>query len=506
MGQAWLTFQSVSFSYDTAATPLLAGLTADFPIGWTGIVGANGVGKTTLLRLATGALKPQQGIIQTPGNAIYCPQRTDEIPHRFDELIQANDGEACRIKGLLGIEEEWLERWDTLSHGERKRAQIGLVLWCRPHVLAVDEPTNHLDTEAMDLLTEALRSFQGIGLLVSHDRELLDALCGQCLFVDPPNATMRPGGYTKGREQARRDEAHTRKQYELAKRDHEKLKREVVRRREEARRSNRRRSKHGLAIKDHDARFRRNLARFTGKDGVSGKLLRQLDGRLQQARETQEQIQVKKTYAMGIWLPGSRSKRDALLTLLAGSIPLGGHRCLRFPDLAMRPEDRIALTGPNGGGKSTLVRHIVRTLNLSEERVIYVPQEIDRRASKDVMDRARSLPRDQLGHTMTVVSRLGSRPQRLLESTEPSPGEIRKIFLAMGIARIPHLIIMDEPTNHLDLPSIECLEEALADCPCGLLLVSHDRRFLKRLTRTRWHIGATEDGSGETDTVLRIVQ
>ena len=94
-----------------------------------------------------------------------------------------------------------------------------------------------------------------------------------------------------------------------------------------------------------------------------------------------------------------------------------------------------------------------------------------------------------LGRMMTVVSRLGSRPHRLLESAEASPGEIRKILLAIGIARMPHLIVMDEPTNHLDLPSIECLEEALAECPCGLWLVSHDERFLERLTRTRWRIG-----------------
>jgi ATPase subunit of ABC transporter with duplicated ATPase domains len=89
---------------------------------------------------------------------------------------------------------------------------------------------------------------------------------------------------------------------------------------------------------------------------------------------------------------------------------------------------------------------------------------------------------------MTVVSCLGSRPQRLLESVEPSPGEIRKILLATGIANVPQLIIMDEPTNHLDLPSIECLEQALVDCPCGLFLVSHDRRFLDALARKRWHI------------------
>jgi len=113
----------------------------------------------------------------------------------------------------------------------------------------------------------------------------------------------------------------------------------------------------------------------------------------------------------------------------------------------------------------------------------YVPQEIDIDTSEDIMAQARDLPNEKLGQMMTVVSRLGSRPHRLLESLEPNPGEIRKILLAKGIANVPHLIVMDEPTNHLDLPSIECLEQALIDCPCGLLLVSHDRRFLKTLIR-----------------------
>ncbi len=134
----------------------------------------------------------------------------------------------------------------------------------------------------------------------------------------------------------------------------------------------------------------------------------------------------------------------------------------------------------------------MRSLNVPEERVTYLPQEIDVESSRDIMVKTRGLPKDVLGHMMTVVSRLGSRPHRLLESMEPSPGETRKILLAMGIAHATHLIIMDEPTNHLDLPSIECLEEALRDCPCGLLLVSHDRRFLESLTGTRWHISRSE--------------
>ena len=493
MGRAPVTFRNVSFAYDAASTRLMDGLTAHFPPGWTGVVGANGAGKTTLLKLATGRLTPLQGTVGAPANAIYCPQRTDDLPPLLDNLVGATDGPACQIKGRLGIEAEWLGRWDTLSHGERKRAQIAVALWRRPDVLAVDEPTNHLDAEARNLLATALRVYPGVGLLVSHDRQLLDDLCVQCLFLDPPDAVMRPGGYTQGSEQATRERKHTRKRREIARQRFSTLKRAAVSRRAEASGADRRRSKRGVARRDSDAREQIDRARATGKDGAAGRRVRQLEGRLAQAQETLDLARVKKTYAMGIWLEGARSKRDALFALPAGSIPLGGARRLTFPDLAMRPDDRIALTGPNGGGKSTLVRCVLSGLKLPRARVTYVPQEIDLDASRGILDQAREAPSEVLGRMMNVVSRLGSRPDRLLESEAPSPGEVRKLLLAMGIANRPHLIIMDEPTNHLDLPSIECLEGALDDCPCGLLLVSHDRRFLRRLTRTRWHISRQKD-------------
>jgi ATPase subunit of ABC transporter with duplicated ATPase domains len=284
------------------------------------------------------------------------------------------------------------------------------------------------------------------------------------------------------------------------------LEREAVRRREEAARAHAKRSKRGLDRKDHDARFKKNLARVTGKDATGGKLLRQLAGRLEQARRKEEDISVTKTYALGMWLPGAYSTRNVLFALPADILPLGPERQLHVPDLMMQPKDRIALTGPNGGGKSTLIRHLVGITTLPCERLLYIPQEIDRHTAQELLTRVRGLPREQRGHLMTLVRRLGSRPPRLLETAEPSPGEIRKLLLALGIMQSPHLIIMDEPTNHLDLPSIACLEAALAECPCGLLLVSHDQYLLRRVTTTRWHIAAARNGEQNGDMRLRVLE
>ena len=493
MTKAHLEFCDVSFFYPSAGAAVFDGLSVELPLGWTGVVGANGSGKTTLLRLACGELAPVRGTIRSPEEVIYCPQRTDDPPEELSRFVAAADRKARKLRGQLGIEPDWPGRWPTLSHGERKRAQIAVALWRRPRVLAVDEPTNHIDLQARGLLAAALKSFRGVGLLVCHDRALLDALCRGCLFVEPPGAVMRPGGYTKAVALAEAEARRARTAREQGKRELTRLAREAAERQRQAARSQRLRSKRGLAIKDHDARQRKNLARMTGKDGQAGRVLRQMDGRLDQARERLAAVRVPKGRRLGIDMRGARAQRDFLFRLPAGSLPLGGARRLACPELGMTPPDRVALIGPNGGGKSTLVRHIVARLDLPAEKLVYLAQEIDRATAAEAISAVRSLPKERLGDVMSVISCLGSDPQRLMETDDPSPGEVRKLMLALGMARRPWLIIMDEPTNHLDLPSIECVESALGQCPSALLLVSHDLRFLQTLTRTRWEIAADED-------------
>lgn len=487
-----MTFKQVSFSYD-GADALFSKLDLDLHRGFTGCVGANGAGKTTLLKLAVGELRPSQGVVRGGGIRCYCPQRTDEPPEGLLDFLRAMDPESCVLRGRLHLDESYAERWPTLSHGERKRCQIGTALWHAPDVLAIDEPTNHIDSAARSLLTTALRGFRGIGLLVSHDRELLDSLCRHCLWLEPPSVEVHRGGYSEASQRRAEIVERDRSAYERARLQRDRVQREVRRRREEASRSHHERSKRGLAIKDHDARGRKNRARVSGKDGGAGRRYKQLLGRAAQAEQRLRAVARRKQFDQGITLAGTPSRRDLVMDVQAGVLPLGARR-LFFDAIRLPPTARVAVTGPNGAGKSTLLHHLHATLRLPPEEVLFLPQELAAREAERVLREAKRLPHAQLGRVMTFIRRLGSRPRRLLDSSCPSPGELRKLLLAMGMARQPRLLLLDEPTNHLDLPSIECLEGALAECPCALLLVSHDESFLGKLTVDRWDLAPAANG------------
>jgi ATPase subunit of ABC transporter with duplicated ATPase domains len=357
-------------------------------------------------------------------------------------------------------------------------------------VLALDEPSNHIDADARRLLVRALTEFVGIGLLVSHDRALLDELCTRCLLIDPPEAVMRPGGVTEALEQQENEEKSARHANDVLRSTENRLHAEAQRRRmiaDQKAAASRGSKQKKIPAHDHDGRAMRNLAKMTGKDAYAGKMVAQMNQRANKLATQRSGIAVKKRYETGIWVDGaSYMPRDFLLRLPAGNLPLGGGRQLYFLALEIGGTSRIALKGANGLGKSTLIRHLLSELQLSAEKCVTVPQEISAEDSRVLLETIKRLPNEEQGRVMTTISRLGSRPARLLESALPSPGEVRKLLLAIGIVRGPHLIVMDEPTNHMDLPGILCLEEALADCPCAMLLVSHDDTFLEKITETDW--------------------
>jgi ATPase subunit of ABC transporter with duplicated ATPase domains len=482
-----LRFNAVYFSYPSTVEPVLRDLNLEFHEGWTGITGDNGAGKSTFLMLAAGILEPQLGKIEGAGG-IYCPQRTDELPESWEDLFYDSGHEGGRLMSHLGIDVGWPYRWESLSHGERKRLQLGLALWRRPALLAVDEPTNHLDREARAFVKSALESYTGIGLLVSHDRALLDSLCGRCLFIRQGRAALRPGGVSQGlAEEEREAKERGRLRKELS-RERDRLAAEADARRRAAEGSKNRLSKKHVDPKDGDTRGKINLARLSGKDRTASDQYKRMEDRLERMERTLSAVKAPDMRKQGITLPAARARMDRILFLPGGTIPLGGEgRTLSFPDLLIRPGERIALTGPNGAGKSSLLRFIIGQIPAAVPR-LYIPQEINAAEGQAALEAIRGEREKDRGEILARYSRLGSDPGLLLQSRLPSPGETRKLLIARGVFSNPALIIMDEPTNHLDLGSIRLLEETLAEVSCALLLVSHDEVFLAALTNQEWRI------------------
>ncbi|MCH7901745.1 MAG: ABC-F family ATP-binding cassette domain-containing protein, partial [Acidobacteria bacterium] len=197
-----LHFVDLSFRH-TSAIPLFDDVTVHLGPGWHGLVGVNGSGKTTLLRLVTGELEPASGIVSVEPvqpSPTLCHQ---SVEHRTDEISSfaaSSEGEARKLHGRLRLNPTDLERWSTLSPGERKRWQIGAALAARPLVLLLDEPTNHLDREGREILLSALRRFSGVGVIVSHDRHLLDALTSSTLLITGGSVRQWNAPYGQARQ------------------------------------------------------------------------------------------------------------------------------------------------------------------------------------------------------------------------------------------------------------------------------------------------------------------
>ncbi|MDR2033579.1 MAG: hypothetical protein LBP89_02980 [Helicobacteraceae bacterium] len=158
----------------------------------------------------------------------------------------------------------------------------------------------------------------------------------------------------------------------------------------------------------------------------------------------------------------------------------------------VQKDSRIGIVGRNGGGKSLFIRRFIESRKWGE-KLLYLPQEIDVDNSAKPINDVRAMKSGDKGLLMSLIVRLGSDPKTLLQTSLPSPGETRKLLLAIGLLKKPALIVMDEPTNHLDIASIEALEKALKAYNGALLLVSHDRRFLSASTNEIWRFETDAD-------------
>ncbi|MGH7947705.1 MAG: ATP-binding cassette domain-containing protein, partial [Candidatus Binataceae bacterium] len=247
----------VSFSYSDAVA-LLREVTLQLAPGWTGVVGANGAGKTTLLRLIIGAREPSSGQVRRDPRALtlrYCEQTVERCTSDIEALAAATDGESRRVAGELRLDPAAIARWPTLSPGERKRWQVGAALASEPGVLVLDEPSDHLDAEARDMLLAGLRRFRGIGIIVSHDRGLLDTLTNYTVRIHAGGAHIWRGGYSDAKRAWEAQERARKAEYERLKHERDVLRRRLAdKRRLASAATSATNARHRMkGLRDHDA-------------------------------------------------------------------------------------------------------------------------------------------------------------------------------------------------------------------------------------------------------------
>jgi ATPase subunit of ABC transporter with duplicated ATPase domains len=479
---ARIILEQLSFGFDL---PLFEPISASFDTGWTGLVGANGAGKTTLLRLIAGELEPSSGRVRrTPGASVaWCRQQSSEQLSELAEFAGDTNKTAARWRGLLRVEAEQLARFERLSAGERKRWQLALALSREPDVLLLDEPTNHLDAEARRLVVDALRRFGGVGLLVSHDRELLESVTRRTARLTRVGLAIYPGPYSVAhaeweaqRRASTSQKAELRQGAErLARRADDRRRRAASAERERAA-SRRMKDRH-----DHDARsmLAKNQAEAAGR-----RLARDaaaLDTRLERVRDQLAAIHVEKELGSELFADYTPWSKPLVLRVAFDALEVPGRRLLGPTALDVARGDKIALVAPNGSGKTSLLAEMARQNPAVFARSVVLPQSLDAPAQRALGERLEALDRAERGRVLGFVAALGSDPDAVLRSRRWSPGEARKVALALGLAAHAPALILDEPTNHFDLPSIERLERLLSAFPGSVVLVTHDEALAARV-------------------------
>ncbi|MEB2313945.1 MAG: ATP-binding cassette domain-containing protein [Sorangiineae bacterium] len=477
-----------------ASAPIFESVSLTLDAGLYGLVGANGAGKTTLLSVLAGELAPSEGTItRSPRNAVvaYCRQDVDRRDDDVDALAARDDGLAAELRGRLALDSADLDRWETLSPGERKRWQVAAALAHEPDVLLLDEPTNHLDSDARHRLLGALRRFSGLGVIVSHDRAVLDALTTSTLRLHQRAVTLWPGRFSAAkalREQARADQQAA----------HEAARARV--RATEAQLDAARRTQQGAAKNisagrrmkdknDSDARSVLASTKASWAAAKAGRVTASARTQLARAEEAVPNVERDATLGGRIFASYQRAGGPVLFHVNEDALTRGRRVVLRDVRVTVGREDRVRIDGPNGAGKTTLLEALVASL-AHPERVLYLPQELEADAKAVALQRLRSLDSEARGRLLSIFAALGSEPERVLRA-EPdhlSPGEARKLVLAEALSKQVWALALDEPTNHLDLPSVERLETALATYPGAVVLVTHDDAFAANVTNRSLHV------------------
>ncbi|MEL7278803.1 MAG: ABC-F family ATP-binding cassette domain-containing protein [Pseudomonadota bacterium] len=501
-------------SYAVAGRPLLMGASATIPDGHkVGLVGRNGTGKTTLFRLIRGELALESGEIhlpkrariggvdqEVPGNAVSLldtvlkadteradllekseietdPEKIAEIQTRLADIDawSAEARAASILKGLGFTNAEQAMPCSAFSGGWRMRVALAAVLFSAPDLLLLDEPTNYLDLEGALWLETYLAKYPHTVLVISHDRGLLNRAVGSILHLEDRRLTLYQGGYDRFAEtrtaRVAAAEAEAKKQ---------------------------------------DAR-RAHLQSYVDRFRYKADKAKQAQARLKALAKMQPITRPEEAALRAFSFPDPEELSPPILRLDGAAVGYDDKAVLRRLDLRIDQDDRIALLGRNGEGKSTFSKLLAGKLDamegkthaISKLRVGYFAQhQLDElHADETPLDHIRRLRPEET--PAKLRARLGGfgigAEQADTQAGQLSGGQKARLSLLLATIDAPHMLILDEPTNHLDIESREALVEALTAYSGAVILVSHDMHLLSLVADRLWLVKDGRVGTFDGD-------
>jgi ATPase subunit of ABC transporter with duplicated ATPase domains len=500
-----------------------------------GLVGPNGVGKSTLLAACAGAVDVDHGTVRlTPPTAAvgWLTQEHDRGGDSVRDHLcrragvtdvqgELEDATAALAAGSPGADERYdlaLQRWlalgatnfdarlgeltselgmsrrlleqpmSTLSGGEAARAGLAALLLSRFDVYLLDEPTNDLDLDGLERLESWVLGLEAAVMLVSHDRRFLDRVVTDVAEIDEftHRITVFGGGWQSYLDERELERRHAWERFEAYDSERRSLARRAQRQREWAQQGR--------------ARVRRSIGDEPDRSIRAYRIdqTEQLAGRAAQTQRAIDRLEAvekpREPWQLRLDVPDAPRSGDVVVRLTGAAVERGEFR-LGPLDLMIESGDRVALVGRNGAGKSTLIELMLGRLAPSAGSAELGPSvvvgEIEQvRAQLNGADTLLRSFVDQTGwsiaDTRTLLAKFGLVGDHVLRATSSlSPGERTRAALALLMANGANLLVLDEPTNHLDLPAIEQLEQALDTFGGTIVLVTHDRELLDRVHTTR---------------------
>ncbi|QNE04129.1 ABC-F family ATP-binding cassette domain-containing protein [Croceicoccus marinus] len=503
--------------------PILERASASIPQGArVGLIGRNGAGKSTLMKAIIGEIEPDDGEIAKPNRARigYIAQEAPSGQTTPEEAVLAADTEraqlleeaetctdpdrlgdvhdrllaidaysaparAAKILSGLGFDEEMQKRpLDSFSGGWKMRVALGALLFSEPDVLLLDEPSNHLDLEATLWLENFLKAYPATLLVISHERDLLNKVVDHILHLQGGQLSLYSGGYDAFEKQRAERAAQI-----------------------------------AAAKASQDAQ-RARLADYVARNSARASTAKQAQSRAKMLAKMQPIAALMEDPSLTFDFPSPEELRSPMITLDGAAVGYEADKpILRRLGLRIDADDRIALLGRNGNGKTTFARLLASQLQPQEGAMnasgkmkagYFTQYQVEELPSDstplELMTRAMegktpAAVRAQLGRFGFSGNRATAQVATL------SGGERARLALALITRDAPHLLILDEPTNHLDVDAREALIQALNDYSGAVILISHDRHMVE-LTADRLVLvddGTAREYQGSMDDYIDFV-